>query len=760
MPSVRRSRRSQVPNKKYTNDLSDEINDILGSDSEVDANASSDEANDEEFDEQDAIAAAQDEIDIEEDQSDVEVARSSAGEDAVDIDADYEQDLVEFEKPSARREKKSKREILTVEELSNLPAFDPRATKPSRYDALHHTRGIIELGHRDTRQKQIITSFGYGTEDLAAYIRTRGKWYDQIALPTAVPNPKSGLGGLTYSFFYPETKRDKERNSGWQWYYVKGGYEAFKRNQNTAPLPLKQSYNFRPAPTSRCNLIYGSIVQPKYLRLSPGQAINLASAFESKAEGRKNGFLLNIGWRVQCLEWIPNQSGNKQYLCISVLRSSYQDHTDFLKDTDRIHGSKAFTPSPRYRSCMEVWEFDANGEDALQDPRCRAIFSWDWGDLKRMQWCPVPTPPDRLRSDSGKILLGLLAGIWSDGYIRVLDLSLSGGGIDSIQYTHISDAAFESRPPDTLCTSLSWLSSQNLAASCANGFAAIWDLATILTPHATTTQQPKSSTTGSRPWFYHCLHFSYIFGLTSGYPSRPHMLFSTSIDGHIRITDARSPTTDTAAALRTRVQLPPLAWSDHSQALLSTDEGGALKLNPLRRFFSATAFARCSGLVTDIATSVLHPFVLASCADGTVWACNPVRRVGGKGRGPDAKGGAWVVCWFEHTWRRGTVAGNEDDEDAMEVDGQEHARSQVLQQPLVRIVDGFKAVKTGVGPSTGDSDGKKKKATPPSSVVTIHEERTAISKVSWNPNLRFGTWAAAGTASGLVRIENLAVDGK
>jgi len=409
---------------------------------------------------------------------------------------------------------------------------------------------------------------------------------------------------------------------------------------------------------------------------------------------------------------------------------------------------------------MEVWEFDANGEDILQDPRCRAVFSWDWGDLKRMQWCPVPTPADHLRSDPSKIPLGLLAGIWSDGYIRVLDLSLSIDNTDPIQYTHISSAAFESRPPDTVCTSLTWLSSQNLAASCANGFAAIWDLAAILTPYVTPTQQPKSSTTGSRPWFYRCLHFSYIYGLISGYPSRPHMLFSTSIDGHIRVIDARSPSTDTAAALRTRVQLPPLAWSDHSQALLSSDEGGALKLNPLRRFFSATVFARCSGIATDMATSVLHPFVLASCADGTVWACNPVRRVGGKNRGPDAKGGAWVLCWFEHTWRRGIATGNEDDEDAMEVDGQEHERSQVLRQPLIRIVDGFKAVKTGVGPSPGDSDGKKKKAAPVSNVVTIHEERTAISKVSWNPNLRFGTWAAAGTVSGLVRIENLAVDAK
>ena len=40
---------------------------------------------------------------------------------------------------------------------------------------------------------------------------------------------------------------------------------------------------------------------------------------------------------------------------------------------------------------------------------------------------------------------------------------------------------------------------------------------------------------------------------------------------------------------------------------------------------------------------------------------------------------------------------------------------------------------------------------------TVFETEEAISQVVWNPNLRCGGWVAAGTGSGLVRVQDLAV---
>ena len=41
---------------------------------------------------------------------------------------------------------------------------------------------------------------------------------------------------------------------------------------------------------------------------------------------------------------------------------------------------------------------------------------------------------------------------------------------------------------------------------------------------------------------------------------------------------------------------------------------------------------------------------------------------------------------------------------------------------------------------------------------SIHEPLTRVASVAWNPNVEFGWWAAAGMASGLVRIMDLGVE--
>ena len=47
------------------------------------------------------------------------------------------------------------------------------------------------------------------------------------------------------------------------------------------------------------------------------------------------------------------------------------------------------------------------------------------------------------------------------------------------------------------------------------------------------------------------------------------------------------------------------------------------------------------------------------------------------------------------------------------------------------------------------------KVTDTNKLVTIFEENSAITKVAWNPNLKFGTWAVAGTYGGYLRVEDL-----
>jgi len=781
MSSVRRSARASLLSKKYTNDVSAEIRALLSSDSESDSAAGSEEPEDDEFDDQDAVAAAEDEQDLDEDNSDLEAGHSSANEGVGDGDgdADFEDDIVDFDLPSTRKAKWQKIDALK----NSRSSLNPRGANLAQIAT--HSRGVAENHHRDSREKQILFSIGPGTEDLAAYIRTKKKWGNHGPLPSrGASSIEDGTGDLGYSFYYPEEKRQREADKGWEWYCENGGQAAFKRDQKSIDVSSKDARDFSPRVSYRCNLVYGPIRNQKYYSLEPFHALRLKSAWNEVQRHQKftkEGSIIPLDGKVQCLEWIPNQNDNIQYLCTATQRAPFQDAKELMDDVNAIRRTKAVTPS-LCRSCMRIWELrtitarsTGQGEGSIGPrnafaPHIRASIVWDWGDLKRMQWCPVParnSPPD---PEEQEVHLGLMAGIWADGFVRVLDLSLSKSYDRKQESIYITHAAFESRPPDTTCTNLTWLSSSSLAASCANGFVAIWDLSSILSSRLKSPPRPAPS--NPRPWFYHCLHQSHILNITSAYPSRPHIIFTTSIDGHTRLTDIRNPIQDFALAQRQRVSLPPLSWYDHAQSIVSTDENFLLKMNPLRRFYSSTSFARCGALITGIASSPVHPIILAGCADGRVWGVNPLKR-------PKAgKGEAWQICWFGHEWRRGlslsdsrihqqeqpsavgdaSAGGGEGarDPDAMDLDMDASAEAktmeEILRDPLCRIVDGYKMVKAGAGSSEERAKGRNGA----SNTITVHEELTAITKVSWNPNLRFGTWAAAATASGIVRIEDMA----
>ena len=74
-----------------------------------------------------------------------------------------------------------------------------------------------------------------------------------------------------------------------------------------------------------------------------------------------------------------------------------------------------------------------------------------------------------------------------------------------------------------------------------------------------------------------------------------------------------------------------------------------------------------------------------------------------------------------------------------------------MKEPLGRFVDGFKPENQLLNHSA------QAKSRQTVQYTTIHEAKTAIRRVAWNPNPHCGTWAAAATASGLIRIEDLGI---
>ena len=80
---------------------------------------------------------------------------------------------------------------------------------------------------------------------------------------------------------------------------------------------------------------------------------------------------------------------------------------------------------------------------------------------------------------------------------------------------------------------------------------------------------------------------------------------------------------------------------------------------------------------------------------------------------------------------------------------------------ISRITEGYK-VQTPILLSRTEVANENQKRTQPGMpqhvpFSTIYDKETGVRQVAWNPNEGWGGWAASGTGSGLVRIEDLAI---
>ena len=317
---------------------------------------------------------------------------------------------------------------------------------------------------------------------------------------------------------------------------------------------------------------------------------------------------------------------------------------------------------------------------------------------------------------------------------------------DEAQTVKYQGAAFASRPPDTVCTCLTWLSATELAAGCANGFVAIWNIAESIT---TSIDTPSSPNTPPRPWFYHHLHQTYILSLVSTYPSHPHFLASTSMDGYLRLTDIRNPTVDFVQSARSRMINAAIDYHPPTQSFLHAEDNDDFRALPLRRFFTAIMIGKADGTVLSLAVGKVHPCVLVASADGTVLTTNPMRKV------MAAKQVQYQQIWFRHEWvpkrqplrSEGDGDGDEETQGVRASNEERHG----TREGMSRITEGYKVEGIEV---QRFSNSKSKNGI---ILATIYEEEAAATQVTWNPNLHCGGWAAAGMGCGLVRIEDLAV---
>ncbi|KAF2167671.1 hypothetical protein M409DRAFT_65806 [Zasmidium cellare ATCC 36951] len=739
MASLRSSTRT-TPRKTYTVDAFEGIRDLIQHSSESDDGAQQGEQEE------------GDEMQEEEDESEEDEFKSVAAEsgpddesmsgldelgpveeaddrasDAGEADLDDSMSIVEDIGPSNRTTTMKRNRVKKV-----LPPEGERT----------YVRGIpTDLHSHVNKAERYKWLFGPTKDDQQPVIKARNKWTNKRGLPSRTPY-YDDRGGFAYRKTYRTETENAESN--WKWYREGGGREAFERRQVMKALTFNEVLPYLPTDFKLRTFVMGPVSRRKFYSMKVRQWVSLSAAFAKERQTQSNGeaskssssskkgFILNLGAKVQSLDWAPNQGGPKQYLAATVLPFNRADNPSDARS------APSFTPQRPHRSSIQIWEISATSDDLVDDtvpPRLSIVLCTAIGELKAIKWCPVP------HKDSER--LGLLACVSSDGAIRVLDVPPPGKDARTSNLL-VEDFAFECRPPDTVCTALTWISSSRLAAACANGFVAIWDLNEAL----------QSGKTNSRPTTYTGISTSYIMSITSCYPSFPHMIATTSMNGFVTLMDSRQPHPNSRAATtqtnRTRIGQSLIMWHDFAHAGVSVEDNQTVRCYPLRKWFTGLATAKLKGHVTSMAVSLCHPYVLTGSAAGEVAGHNPVRRLV-----DGAKSLLYQQRWFTHEWRRPT----EDEREAAEMAEIEPAsgnsnevdvQSIIGKDGLSRITDGFKpqvAVLNNYG-AANVKDGAL--------FSTIYEEKSAVTALAWNPNLHVGGWAAAGMADGLLKVEDVA----
>ncbi|KAL8648723.1 MAG: hypothetical protein Q9226_005882 [Calogaya cf. arnoldii] len=726
--STRKSGRTRQPNRKYANELFTGLKALdSASEHEVEAWQHAEQNSDsDEFDEGQALEEA-DEEDEEED------VVSSAASDASGILTPDEHSDNPASDPHTDIDSAQEAQGLRRTSIPKPPYV--RKRYPKRCDGIH-VRGIADpvlIPPKGVKPDYIYSLFGNAAQDLVHMARSRDHWRHEATLPRRANATRTV--GMHHFFSHPEEKRQLEATRGWDWYYDHGGRQHLSKSQASVSLGADKAFTYlAPSSDSPRTIFmgpYGRQVRSDlpileslalggvWKRVYPHDVTDDHAPSRSKSRKRQDGWLLNVGRSVRCVEWAPNHAGDTQYLAVSTFRPKSNDASG------QPRFSPAFT-AQSFPASIQIWSFsskEASERRSLLDPELspslRLVMCTDWGDAKHLRWCPMPR---KFRDDGQEsvISIGLLAGVWSDGHVRVLDVHVDQREAQRTSFVRVTTAAFTAKPPSTLCTCVIWLSPTDLAVGCANGYLGLWSIYPC----------PATSSSASlpKPYLYTPIHDSYISSLSSAYPPLPHLLATTSPSGHLRLTSLLAPQTDYVFAPRLRHPPQHIHFSEPCQAFIAADEAQTLRLWPIRRFFSPISVAGCPSQGLAVGVGHVHGSVIVGCEDGTVCVTSPLRKF------LFPKLTSWQCPVFKHEVAR--QGGNEGE-------GGERER--------VRITEGYKAQAAPLRRGTGKS------AVEGLVLATTYEAAGQVRCVGWATESNVGGWIAVGMGSGLVRVEDLAI---
>lgn len=525
--------------------------------------------------------------------------------------------------------------------------------------------------------------------------------------------------------------------------------------------------------------------------LSPGNE-NVHPAPESRY---REGWLINLGEKVQTLAWAPSHPECSQFLAVAA-RATPAQRDVVPRD---LNPSPAFHPSPPYSALIQIWRFDTLNlpQSSLQTlnmstrPRIAANILADWGDIRQLAWRPLePLPQPDSSKKTKDCFQGVLAVLSSDGHVRTIAVSIPLEQQDRPVSFVVKKTLHDFLPPPAaIFTSLAFASATDLVLGTSSGEIRIYDLAI---PSATA-------------YFSHQVQATYIVSLSCTSSTDPGLVSyvaSLSATGILTLTDLRSPYSDTVSVYRSSFSMPGsmiynpftrgfLTLSDAASSHNATDSTSTINSFSLRSFHASTRVAKFpedTGAATVLAGSMWHPCILAGTSRGDLYATNHLWKTLPQTRGDSrattssrrfttARGASiylQLVCGYE--WRPlsharvdpGQASSPTRPPISVDADGNTpdplyNLYHGVPTRPgLSRFTEGFLPTKMDLG-HTPASRKSSSKAKADSTDVggagdTLFEEEQALTAIDWNPNQACAGLAAVGWGSGILRVQDLTHD--
>ncbi|CAD6948078.1 hypothetical protein CF336_g5332 [Tilletia laevis] len=394
-------------------------------------------------------------------------------------------------------------------------------------------------------------------------------------------------------------------------------------------------------------------------------------------------------------------------------------------------------------------EAEADSTVALQ-----MVIHHEYGTAMAVEWCPNGHDFRSKRGDDKDRplrRLGLLAGVFHDGTIRILSVphpddvraaaAASGQATASDKPLRVRlQAVLTLTAPRAVPSCLCWAGGELLAAGFSDGHVGVWQTGELL----------RSGSPTAYPSHFIFFQEGYITSVAwslipyqdaSGVyhpesPFLPHVLFTTNTDGANGILDLHDPFMGWGPdAQRGRTPLSKIIWSPQIERFVCDAGDGTVRLMTHRygTLGAMRRIANARGRILTLATSPQHAFLAYGSADGCLRITNIVRTIlGPRGTANQPKPNTQAVA------------------KAFRLD---HDRS----NGKLRFVDNFLPEFAAKLQEDGSRRGGLKMKHNAFHETTAFHPSIAVRTAAWNPNLGRGHLIASGTGVGIVRIDRFEV---